>query len=64
MEFGFVRFPHQRTPHLFAQLGEPWLAQCVARARVRQINGYRLMNNRWPSFKHDDPVTEQHCFFD
>src|SRR5262249_52488545 len=64
MEFGFARLPHQRAPNLLAQFGEARFAQGVSRARLWQVDGDCFVNARRPSLEHDDPVTEQHRFFD
>src|SRR6185437_1646529 len=64
LEFGFLRLVHQRAPHALAQFGETRLAQCRARARMRQVDGDGFMDARWPALEHDHAVAEQDGLLD
>ena len=64
MKFGFARLAHQRAPYPLAQFGKARLAQRLARARMRQIDGDGLVDARRPALQHDDPMAEQHGLLD
>src|SRR5262245_18349966 len=64
MEFGFTRLSHQRAPYAFAQLGETWFTQCLARSRIGQIDRDCLMDAGGPSLEHNHAMSKQDRFLD
>src|SRR6478672_6156713 len=64
LKFRFPSFAHQRLPDMLAQRGEARLAQCLARARMRQIDLDRFADAARPSLQHENTVAHQHGFFD
>src|SRR5215471_2521505 len=58
MEFGFARFSHQGAPYAFTQLSKTWFTQCLAPARIGQIDSDGLMNAGGPPFEHNHAMSK------